>query len=609
MVLWQEKNPVREDLVRTPEEREISNRLLLEPARKDLWIDPQLPWYIISVVVFVTFDCMNDLYLRTILVFSPGKSHCVQFKEAMSYNLLKNHNRSVLNAILILMIIGTINLFTFRSVFATTFSDRNAVQWEYEEWSLENDSWSGNPFDLVAEVTFKHSSSETTRTTEMFYDGNNTWKFRFTGTRTGIWSFTTSSSDSDLDGHTGTVKVSSNSDSDAYGFIVSNGDQFARMDDGPNDLEGFLPKTYMNEVDFGTQGGCGWTDIEPTITDLNKLTAYLDEVESMGMNGVFFHVIHQWLKAHAMSYEDHASKEPSLQTFNALENLIVKAHQRGLYVHFWAWGDEARKWTPIGLEGGINGKVDRRIQRYIAARLGPLPGWVMGYGFDLEEWVSSDQVGKWANFLNNHSGWDHMLWARGRDHPNLSARSISDSFVRSYSEIVSDMNETSGKPELYEERHTYLRPDDGLDMKTTRRFLWKQSIANGMMGFWGNYPTTCSAYGGDHPYPNPELLRTHQKFWMEKDRFRLDYQRNNGITDGWGLKDDSGERYVVYKEGTSSIQVDLSGAPGEMNVIAVNTASSYNEQKFETVSAANHTFNLPSTSDWALWITTAPTRN
>jgi len=43
----------------------------------------------------------------------------------------------------------------------------------------------------------------------------------------------------------------------------------------------------------------------------------------------------------------------------------------------WAWGDEQRRMTPK--RWGINGKVDRRLQRYICARLGPLPGWSIAF--------------------------------------------------------------------------------------------------------------------------------------------------------------------------------------------------------------------------------------
>ena len=79
--------------------------------------------------------------------------------------------------------------------------DRTATQWRpVVEWSLSNPTCRGNPFDLEAAVTFVHPESGETHTTGMFYAGGDTWKFRLTGTRPGRWTFTTRSTDPDLDG-------------------------------------------------------------------------------------------------------------------------------------------------------------------------------------------------------------------------------------------------------------------------------------------------------------------------------------------------------------------------------------------------------------------------
>ena len=59
----------------------------------------------------------------------------------------------------------------------------------FMEWSLENPTFSGNPYDVIAAATFVHAGSGETRTTAMFYAGGTTRKFRFTGTRTGTWTF------------------------------------------------------------------------------------------------------------------------------------------------------------------------------------------------------------------------------------------------------------------------------------------------------------------------------------------------------------------------------------------------------------------------------------
>ena len=97
---------------------------------------------------------------------------------------------------------------------------RQGVQWSpYLQWTVDNPTFQGNAFDVAATVEFTHSASGTRRRTEMFFVGENTWAFRFTGTRLGVWSFVTSSSDEDLRGHTGEVMIKPNPDRNAHGFL------------------------------------------------------------------------------------------------------------------------------------------------------------------------------------------------------------------------------------------------------------------------------------------------------------------------------------------------------------------------------------------------------
>ncbi len=108
--------------------------------------------------------------------------------------------------------------------------DKQGTQWApFLEWSLSNSTYSGNAYDLIATATFVHNGSGETHTTEMFYDGGNTWKFRFAGTRLGTWAVSTSSADSDLDGHQGTVTVAANSNPDMMGFVTFENEKWGRQ--------------------------------------------------------------------------------------------------------------------------------------------------------------------------------------------------------------------------------------------------------------------------------------------------------------------------------------------------------------------------------------------
>ena len=55
-------------------------------------------------------------------------------------------------------------------VVAADLGRQEGQQWRpYLEWSVANKTYAGNPFDLVATVTFVHCESGEKRTTEMFY--------------------------------------------------------------------------------------------------------------------------------------------------------------------------------------------------------------------------------------------------------------------------------------------------------------------------------------------------------------------------------------------------------------------------------------------------------
>lgn len=124
--------------------------------------------------------------------------------------------------------------------------DRVGTLWApYVEWSLENTTFDGNPFDVTATATFVHEESGEKRTTGIFYDGGTAWKFRFSGTRTGTWSFTTSSPDEDLDGKKGKVVVGPNPSPNVTGFITNQGNKWARPTGQAGELKAFVPQLVM----------------------------------------------------------------------------------------------------------------------------------------------------------------------------------------------------------------------------------------------------------------------------------------------------------------------------------------------------------------------------
>ncbi|MBW8042242.1 MAG: DUF4038 domain-containing protein [Planctomycetes bacterium] len=464
------------------------------------------------------------------------------------------------------------------------FGNKTGFMWKCLEWSVDRVSGSGNLFDVMATVTFTHSDSGEKRITEMFYDTDKTWKFRFTGTRTGKWTFATKSEVPDLDGRSGTVTIKPNPNPNIKGFLTTQGNKFAIQVGNEGKLKAYRFNAYMNGNRFPR-----WESFE-TFGDRKMVLAYLDDARKHGFDTIFVHVNNNWFNLGTPKYTDHKSQNPDPKTFEILEKVIATAGEQGCRVHIWAWGDEARKWTPIGV-GGKNGEPDKRLQRYIAARLDPLPGWTMGYGFDLQEWTNEEDLRQWAKYLHKHMGWRHLLCGRGRANTELDVISYSNYDVRKYEQIRKDLNSDRKRPHLYEERHTYLRNGD-LSMDGTRRFLWKLTMAGGMGCFWGFYPKS------KYPYPKPQQLRCASEFW--KGRFLLDMLPDNSLTDGYCLKTSDRKHYVFYKEDADSIRLDLSKLAGKGEAVAVDAKKAYQETKVGALISKKHVWKAPYVSDWGI---------
>ena len=486
-------------------------------------------------------------------------------------------------------------------VTADEFLDRNGDQWRPAlEWSLTNSSYDGNPHDIKATVTFRHEQTGDENTTGMFFAGDATWKFRFTGTRPGRWRFESHSDDPELDGHDGTITIDSNDD--AYGFVTHIGNKWAR----PHGRDGALRPLIPQFVMYGHPGT--FYD-RPEIVD-RDIQAFIVE---HGFTGFHVPVFCRWFdiehdRAGGISGGD---PNPDPQTFEALEMLITKVHAAGGVVHLWVWGDEMRRQTPI--TWGVNGPVDQRLQRYIAARLGPLPGWTMGYGFDLWEWVKEDELVEWHQHMHEHLGWPHMLGARAHQH----GRPLEDLFTNrldyigfethrpDYDTYVESLRRHPGKPVFMEDRFRIRQSDQYRDKdyteEMTRRGLWHSSMAGGVANIWGRLEGDLSINMGaaeSRPYPHPEWIHTNAEFF--RDRFTADLRPWPGLTDGMCLATDDGRQYLFYQEQTDELRLDLSDAAGELSAVAVDTLRVYRETDLGRLAAEELVWNAPYRSDWAI---------
>ena len=471
--------------------------------------------------------------------------------------------------------------------------NKTGTQWyPYIEWSLTNPSFDGNPYDLEAKATFRHASGET-RTTGLFYAGDRTWKFRFTGIKTGNWSFATSSKDPELNGHSGEVTIVPNPDSKARGFLTRSGNKWAWQ--GAD--VAMVPQLVMY-AELPEFAG------KPEKID-RDIQTFLKE---HGFNGFHVGVLARWLGFDHPSYDTIESSDPNPdpRTIEALELLITKTHQAGGMVHLWAWGDEQRHMSPE--KWGINGKVDRRLQRYIAARLGPLPGWSMGYGFDLDEWVTKEDLRRWHEHMHQHMGWSHFLGGRsggpnhGTDHRSWQIYEGLDyagyeHHRPTYQVYAAALDANPNKPVFSEDRFRVRQPSPYPEKDyteiLTRRGLWDSTMAGGVANIWGSLVQPSGAY------ERKQWIQTWARFF--EHRFLKELVRANDLTDGVCLKTPDNTRAIFYKEDAESIRLDLSRLRSEQPAIAVDALTG-KEIDLEQLSPEQHVWKAPYKSDWAIAI-------
>ena len=505
------------------------------------------------------------------------------------------------------------------------FPPRTVTRWApVAEWAFPAEV-AGNPFDAEATAVFTHAGTGATHAATLFFDpdpggGGGSYKFRFTGTEPGEWTFETAGHPA-LAGRTGAVTVTDRPatggpDPAGRGFLTHFGPQWGWSGTGeavaPQFVMGKPPRAYL------TDGGAVRHDrIERDVAEF---------VVGHGFTGFHVPCDGDWFDG----------ENPDPRVYRALEALVTAVHDRGGACHLWLWGSGSSEdggRGPVGRAGGFLSEKDRRNLRYLAARLGPLPGWSLGYGFDTENgWASPEQLDAWKAYVEARAGWDHMLGARvGSDEKGLFALDprpprppsdaghrapVADEFVfwhggdytgytgyrplfPRYAAVVLHRPE---KPSFEEDRFR-LRNSEQWSYKDytadlTVRGLWHAALAGGVANVWGNLLPDDDR-GGSRPYP-PEVkarIKSHARFW---ERRFLRGMRGAYVGPELRLAVPDGSRAVVYREDTDRVRFEV---PGRGPVVAVDARRPYEEIVLTDLAPGPDgaaTWRAPRVSDWAV---------
>jgi len=518
------------------------------------------------------------------------------------WNEYGKNSRNLFGLMVLLVLFGAL------PSIAAELGTAEGTQWSpYLQWALDNPTWTGSAFDVRATVEFTHRDSGAKRRTEMFFLGGTSWAFRFTGTQLGAWSFVTSSADEDLDGHTGQVTIAPNPRADAHGFLKAIGNKWGW--EGTDEV--FVPQLAMWGYIMGNDSPKTYHN-KPQLVD-RTIERFLG---GHGFNGFHLAVIGgRWFDFEAKTDRvDRAMTEPDPRTFEALEQLIIRVHAAGGMTHIWPWGDHQRSQTPRSLNGGIGGAVEQRLIRYMAARLGPVPGWSMGYGFDLDEWVKADQLRAWRDAMHEYLGWSHFLGGRpmgprkGVDHSGRVAwnkgldYSSYEHHRPTYDVYRAALEATPAVPVMSEDRFRVREgkyPKKDYNLELTRRGLYHSTMAGGVANIWGIHP----ALGPGGVFPNQDQIKTYAIFFHDKRRFLADMTPANRLSsdpDTRVLLSRGSRSLVLYREDADAMRIDLSGMSGFLPAMAVDTKKAYAEVPLGELAPQDQTIELPGKSDWVV---------
>ena len=544
------------------------------------------------------------------------------------------------------------------SVAAFGLEHKTGVLWEpYLEWKLEYSDQKLNEYDIHATAVFKHGDGQILRSPIFFSGEGDIWKFRFTGIRLGKWEITTEGPGS-LGNQTGKVIVEPNPNKNAHGFVKAFGQKWGWS----GTREAFVPQLAM-----GKPPSAFWKEGK---VDTAAIDAYVHEfITGHGFTGFHLEGRAYWFgidQTLTMTKDRKPLPEEKhgfdLRTFSVFEEIIQRTYKAGGMCHIWLWGSDnsgSSKSGPWGI-GGHSGPTAKRLMRYIAARLGPLPGWSMGYGFDLDRWVH-DPDGRWVknpdvlpewhrDFTEALGGWPHILGARAHtcefkeypkhDHPPKTIFWSGDyagyvNFRPAYGLYVETIDQVPGQPAFQEDRYRIreskrFAPKDYLDPNMMVRGLWHSTMAGGVANIWGNLSEKGNE-GGSIPFDKGSIngapvriktqIKTYSKFFFEKKRFRTDLIRDNSLTEFQDvyrldpnpsdgnynlcvcLRSEGPRRlkhFIFFRENCSEIPMDLSHMNGRQPAVAVDTRKLYHEIKLERLDPKHQVWSAPYKSDWAI---------
>lgn len=474
-------------------------------------------------------------------------------------------------------------------------------KWERLEIVLNNPSYGGNPFEVEVDATFTHSSGTKIKMPG-YYAGSSKWKVAFMPTKTGSWSYKTSSRDGDLNGKSGSISVSA---SGLPGMLKgdSKNRKKWRYTDGP-----YVQPIGMLYSVFLENG---------SNSDFNKAANFLKDNNFQLFN---FRLTD---RAFTGNYREHKF---DLSLWDRLDDRMEILTRKGLGVSVMIYTDDSGKpnWGP-------RSETEQLLIRYMVARLAAYPVVMFNSGIDIKEYRDGGWIQWYGDQVRALDPYDHPVSSRINDGDGYTAMSKRnfDSVGNPGAEIrplISLFNRSGNMPAAVDDnwgeqqkRFSYGTPDD------IRRAFWKCFIAGGIAShirddvksdfsgandpdFWFHTNSMASKLDSE------QWVRLINEFIQDElgETFGEMEPNSSLVSNGYALADPGKTTMAFFLMGKGdkfdsgngqAVTIKLGGLSGNYTAKWFDTRSGRMSNAGTLSGGSSHSLDPPSDKDWILYVT------
>jgi hypothetical protein len=490
-------------------------------------------------------------------------------------------------------------------------SDRYS-KWAKVEINFEGPASTGlgtpNPFQIELEAIFSGPDGETF-IVPGFYDGDgtggldgNVWRVRFSPNQVGEWSFSTTSSDELLDGHSGTFSVIPATGCQRYtpgglpdlscaGRLEHVGEHYLKFADGRYWLKGGAddPEDFLAPgvtVGFGSK--------EEAIDYLagksvNSLYIMLHNIDGDEEN--------VWLWVGSTQEEAKANHERfDVAKLAQWEELFSYMQDKGLVLHIVLEDDNG--WV------GFNREM---YYRELIARFGHHNGLYWNIGEEYNDNYTSDEIKEFAQLIRDLDPYDHPISVHhdggfgtwdpflGDDRFDVTSFQTRDEPQNGISAEWFEKVEDSGRTIALAFDETGKLDKDERDL--TRHILWSVYMGG------ANFEVHTKPLDSYEDFALHFEDMTRARGLIEQLPFWQMMPMNELLTSGEGyVFAKSGTIYTVYLPVGGTIELDLSRADGDLKAQWFDPRIGSYTEPTDITGGQAQSFTAPSTDDWVLLI-------